>query len=244
MTENKFSKYLMYAIGEIVLVVIGILVALYINNLNDIRKERERELVYLENIKTDLRLNIVEMNKFLAIRAGNIDSAGKILEHFDGKPINDYAAFNQDGVNIYSWQKYYMTNNTFQELVNSGNLATISDTHIKSQLLDIESLYKKMKSEEDHFRYDTEKLIYEPLYEIMDLNALVQNFEYQTSKGQSGKNVVLTNKDFEIYLKNQKLKNGFTMTILEFGTMNAQMQELKALSESLIVSIDNEMKTD
>ena len=44
MTENKVSKYLLYAFGEIVLVVIGILVALYINNMNDLRKERVREL--------------------------------------------------------------------------------------------------------------------------------------------------------------------------------------------------------
>lgn len=48
--ESKFSKYLLYAIGEIVLVVIGILIALQINNNNDLRKEREKELRYLENI--------------------------------------------------------------------------------------------------------------------------------------------------------------------------------------------------
>ncbi|MFT5941322.1 hypothetical protein [Sediminicola arcticus] len=35
LTENKFNKYLLYAIGEIVLVVIGILIALQINNLNE-----------------------------------------------------------------------------------------------------------------------------------------------------------------------------------------------------------------
>ena len=137
-----------------------------------------------------------------------------------------------------------MTSNTFQELVNSGNLAMISNTKIKNQLLDIDSLYKKMKSEEDHFRYDTEKLIYEPLYDIMDLNALVENFAYQSSNGKSGKNVVLSKQDFEVYLKNKKLKNGFVMTILEFETMNGQMKELKAQSETLIANIDTEMKAN
>ena len=38
LTENKFSKYLLYAIGEIILVVIGILIALQINNWNEGRK--------------------------------------------------------------------------------------------------------------------------------------------------------------------------------------------------------------
>lgn len=40
LTENKFSKYLIYAIGEILLVVIGILIALQINNWNESQKEQ------------------------------------------------------------------------------------------------------------------------------------------------------------------------------------------------------------
>jgi hypothetical protein len=47
LTENKFSKYLIYAIGEIILVVIGILIALSINNWNDYRKERNEEKIVL-----------------------------------------------------------------------------------------------------------------------------------------------------------------------------------------------------
>jgi hypothetical protein len=55
--ENKVSKYLLYAIGEILLVVIGILIALSINNWNELRKQKAKEtelLTYvLENIRTD-----------------------------------------------------------------------------------------------------------------------------------------------------------------------------------------------
>ena len=54
LSENKFSKYLIYAIGEIILVVIGILIALSINNSNELRKTREAEKVYLKEIKSDL----------------------------------------------------------------------------------------------------------------------------------------------------------------------------------------------
>lgn len=46
LTENKFSKYLFYAVGEIVLVVIGILVALQLNNWNEERAQREIEIYY------------------------------------------------------------------------------------------------------------------------------------------------------------------------------------------------------
>ena len=54
MSENKTGKYLKYAIGEIVLVVIGILITLQINNWNEINKEIEHEKVYLKNLKEDL----------------------------------------------------------------------------------------------------------------------------------------------------------------------------------------------
>jgi len=239
--ESRFSKYALYAIGEIVLVVIGILIALQINDANDARKERAKEVHYLENIKSDLQTNIQEMDRYLAVRTGCIEAAQRIITHFEGEPITDYDSFNADGVSIYSWQKFYQSNNTFQELVNSGNLALISNESIKTRLLDIESLYKKMKSEEDHFRFDTEKLIYEPLYELMDLQQLVNNFEYRVSGGKSGKDVILTAAYFEDYLNSQKLKNGFAMTILEFGTMNEQMRMMKQMSGELIASIDSDI---
>ena len=141
LAEGKTGRYLKYAIGEILLVVIGILIALQINNWNDARKIRVKELHYLQNIKSDLIVNIAEMQNYLADRNEKIAAAERILEHFEGKPISDISAFNADGVNIYSWQKFYQSNNTFQELVNSGNLAIISNDEIKNVLLNIESQY-------------------------------------------------------------------------------------------------------
>lgn len=241
LAENKLSKYFFYAIGEILLVVIGILIALQINNQNDLRKERIKEIHYLGNIKTDLDINLLEMDRYLDVRAESIESAKRIIEHFEGKPITDYSAFNAEGVQIYNWQKFWQTNNTFQELVNSGNLALISNDAIKKSLFDIESVYKKMKSEEDHYRFDTEKLLYEPLYALMDLNPMVANFEYRISQGQSGEDMELSAEYFSDFLKSTKIKNGFVLTVLEFSTLNGQMREMKAMTEELIALIDEEI---
>ena len=240
--KNKLSKYLLYAIGEIILVVLGILIALQINNTNDLKKSRQKELHYLQNIKTDLGINILEMDEFLETRTESIKGANRIIDHFDGKPIKDYASFNMDGVNIYGWQKFYQSNNTFQELINSGNLALISNDSIKNKLLDIESLYVKMKSEEDHFRFDAEILIYKPIYELMDLNPMVMNYTFQVSNGQAGKDMALTRRYYKEFLKSVKIKNGFIMTVLEFGIMNGQMQEMRGMSQTLISLIDAELR--
>lgn len=56
LTENKFTKYLLYAIGEIVLVVIGILIALSINNWNENKKTKAKEVNVLEEIKRSLAI--------------------------------------------------------------------------------------------------------------------------------------------------------------------------------------------
>ena len=58
LTENKFSKYLLYAIGEIFLVVIGILIALQINNWNELRKTHLQDLEFLNNLKVELTVDI------------------------------------------------------------------------------------------------------------------------------------------------------------------------------------------
>jgi hypothetical protein len=62
LTENKTGKYFKYAIGEIVLVVIGILIALSINNWNEGRKEKNQSIFYHEQLINDLQIVITSLN--------------------------------------------------------------------------------------------------------------------------------------------------------------------------------------
>ena len=64
-TDNKFSKYLLYAIGEIMLVVIGILIALQVDNWNEERKLREEERVVAREIYLELEENKAYLNQTL-----------------------------------------------------------------------------------------------------------------------------------------------------------------------------------
>ena len=67
MEKNKTGKYLKYAVGEIILVVIGILIALQINNWNDERKERLLETKILKEIVSNLNIDLVEVRADIAI---------------------------------------------------------------------------------------------------------------------------------------------------------------------------------
>jgi len=66
LSENKFSKYLIYAIGEIVLVVIGILIALGINNWNEENKKVAEESEYLVNLLAEFKTNHEELKTNIA----------------------------------------------------------------------------------------------------------------------------------------------------------------------------------
>ena len=64
--QNRTKKYLLYAIGEIILVVIGILIALQINNWNESRKEKNRIKSIYAIIKKDLETDVAEIQLFLS----------------------------------------------------------------------------------------------------------------------------------------------------------------------------------
>lgn len=82
LNENKFSKYLIYAIGEIVLVVIGILIALWINNWNIEQKEEKFELELMSELKTNLLRTIDDININIGYHERSIKSAKIILDAF------------------------------------------------------------------------------------------------------------------------------------------------------------------
>ena len=66
MEKNKTGKYIKYAIGEIILVVIGILIALYINNWNENRLEKNEVANYFKQMKTELESDITHFNNDLS----------------------------------------------------------------------------------------------------------------------------------------------------------------------------------
>ncbi len=78
------SKYLLYATGEIILVVIGILIALQINNWNEFRKERKREKMYLEALQKDLQESQSELKRVIDKKDLVTSASLKLIEYQQG----------------------------------------------------------------------------------------------------------------------------------------------------------------
>ena len=83
LSENKFSKYLIYAVGEIILVVIGILIALSINNWNQNLNQKEKEINLLKSLKINMERDLEEMNSFIKVQRKIYSSGKLLLDYFD-----------------------------------------------------------------------------------------------------------------------------------------------------------------
>jgi Family of unknown function (DUF6090) len=79
-SASRTSNYLKYAIGEIVLVVIGILIALSINNANEKRKARVQEITILKNIQEDISLDTLDLNYNLKFHRNFINAEKRLLQ--------------------------------------------------------------------------------------------------------------------------------------------------------------------
>lgn len=79
LTENKLRKYLFYAMGEIVLVVLGILIALQINNWNEDKKKEKQANIYLSDLKSDLNYDIKTLNERILVNIDRINQIDSIF---------------------------------------------------------------------------------------------------------------------------------------------------------------------
>ena len=78
--QNKFSKYILYAIGEIILVVFGILIALQINNWNDTKKNALVEQNFFKEILDDIEKDRTEIDNIIDFYDNRIEQLGWLLK--------------------------------------------------------------------------------------------------------------------------------------------------------------------
>ena len=125
--ENKASKYMLYAIGEIVLVVIGILIALSINNWNEQRKLQKEELNLLLEVKSNLEVTLNNFKNDTISNTASILLLRKI-EHYIAEDLPYIPELDTAFGTFGQWQSPYPITTAYTTLKTKG-LDIISNKH-------------------------------------------------------------------------------------------------------------------
>ena len=201
LTENKFSKYLLYAIGEIALVIIGILLALQINEWNSQRTEARMLRNDLEYVLEDLKEDKAALFTLRDQRKTGVQGCAYFLDRYMRGEKIAYNKGNQETnrlKEVLYERKYKRNQNGFEKVLSSKRF----------QSAEFKTLREKMDAyvnEIDRLIYDEERLNY--FIEENELKMFAEGthtiiYEYlRVSKGYANKEVAVSNFDWQELLK-------------------------------------------
>ncbi|RMA67525.1 DUF6090 family protein [Ulvibacter antarcticus] len=166
LTENNFSKYLIYAIGEIVLVIIGILIALQINNWNINQSNLKESSEFVNRLKAEIKSNIGFTNEEIKRTENQKRSSLAILKMFN-EDITKLSSRTFDSLISICMANGNMDfrNGTLNEGLNTGKVALIKSDSLKSMLYGLPSLVEEVRIGEKYCNDDLNQYFYPFIYE-------------------------------------------------------------------------------
>lgn len=158
--ENKTSKYIKYAIGEIVLVVIGILLALQVNNWNERRIQRQNENKFLTGINSEFTLNKAyllntdKMNKEAL-------KTGKLLMSLIKEDLKTLKQKNIDSLifQVFEYGGFEISETTVLEIMQAGQLQNLQSEVLKSVILDWSQKKNRTRRNRENLTSKTDDLV-------------------------------------------------------------------------------------
>lgn len=158
--ENKTSKYFKYAIGEILLVVIGILIALQINNWNEKRKLSIKESVYLNDLKIDLQQSQKSLNRVIKKSkrvAKTVDTLADLIKK-NGDKLTPFEIDSLTG-SVSGFTVFMPSEGVINDIIGSGKLDMIKDDKLRSKIASWEADLRMIREYERLSKETSEKYL-------------------------------------------------------------------------------------
>ncbi|MCE2612344.1 DUF6090 family protein [Flavobacteriaceae bacterium D16] len=242
LSENNFSKYLIYAIGEIILVVIGILIALGVNNWNQEKREQRLGDELLVRIHRDLVKDTINFKNDMIRNDALREELKKLLVRlYDGVDNIEEVQNMSETWDQMLDQAFSPNDNTYQSMLSSGTLGFIRNQDLKDEILDL------------YGEYDQTKVLLQSISEWMI--GLASNMDSQTDFIKFGRTVsdiyttpeMLNDSDFDFL--NQKDSPEFNLFVRAMSGVafyqkvnNSYRSELIKKCNSVLESIDQELE--
>lgn len=176
--NSRFMKYLFYALGEIALVVIGILIALYLDEQKDYREDRRQERVYLQELQRDLERNLEELDRVIDKSGSILAACDSVIAYSQRAPaaIPDTMLLGYMG-DLMGYTKHMTQQGTIEDLLGSGKLEVIQNDSVRRAIATWEADLKLMRELEADGKVSFENLVeylskHLPMYEMPDMDRL------------------------------------------------------------------------
>ena len=232
LSENKFSKYLLYAIGEIILVVVGILIALQINNNNELRKTREFEVKMLNEIRHELIQDTIYFNIIRNRAEKALQGAKKMMLLYTQESPQPDSLSKYGQMMSVSFQ--YIYHKGAYEAIKSTGIDKISNDSIRLMITDMYDFRMPraknfIENEKDKSMSDMEYLSHFVNFDIIK-SPNGEAIPYIKPKTSIAGNKVVAELIFEKMAKN--------------GEAVGRLENLTQACERLLKLLDRELKID
>jgi len=232
--ESKTSKYFKYAIGEIVLVVIGILIALQINTWNENRKERFIEQKILQSLNNDLETDIANIKSMISNDSTLNQTNIKLIKLLKDTHTEYDSSFSKMFGNINRYDLFYPQKMGYEALKSKG-LEILRNDSLKSQIVNLYDFQYALMAES----MDLKKQLY------LDTN-LIFNEQLQTVVNDTSTNIgfafIKTPNDFKALKINNNFMGNLThITVEQFNFLIYDREILKKM-ETTKTNIEHELK--
>jgi hypothetical protein len=134
MSENKTGKYFKYAIGEILLVMVGILLALQVNNWNESRKEAIQEQFILKRLSTDINSDIIQVTNEIGLIDKNSEELKFCIEVILQKKEASISVFRDNLKSILNLSSFNQNKTAFNNIVSSGQIEYIKNQNLTDSI--------------------------------------------------------------------------------------------------------------
>ena len=178
LSENKFSKYIIYAIGEIVLVVFGILIALQLNTAKEERNNSRIEIGYLNGILNNINQDVYDLNDLVEKDTIQVEAYTLLLKAFTDKSINKNSR-EFIGAIGKSYVNHGFKGNSivFEDMKSSGKINFIKSDVLRFSILEYYNASQKLVESQSNINNRIiASLKNEAFPDRIDMNSLVENF--------------------------------------------------------------------
>ncbi len=244
LTENRVSRYLLYALGEILLVVIGILIALQVNNWNEERKQRAEEIEVLKSVRKGLSDTVAEFQFLNGIRNKVLYGTRGIFEEISKGEVNKELLDSLIGLTFYR-PTFNNKQGAIDLLFTSGKINLIHNDSIREMLLFWPGLIDDMVEEEG---YATEMFMehyYPAAAKYVNVDELIEKVLSTSFFGTEIEEERLSSLTFpnryEDMFQDREFLNHLRMRATHMRITNGEIEEMTLQAHRMIETIDNEI---